>query len=184
MTQVKRIKTSHRGVYYRIGVDGKKTYYLRPDVGGRRTWLAIPGPLENALNAQAQVRTDKIAGKLGISAPRKMLFASLADEYLKSYRLRAKPRNWPRVDSIFRQLERYFGPPFAPRRARRFHMKHVWSDYQVKVSRRPAIWGLYRRIGLWRRKLVCYFLERENARDTAKCMGKGFVVRRISQKAS
>jgi hypothetical protein len=63
-------------------------------------------------------------------------------------------------------------------------MKHVWSDYQVKVSRRPAIWGLYRRIGLWRRKLVCYFLERENARDTAKSLGRGFGVSKMPLRAS
>ena len=56
-------------------------------------------------------------------------------------------------------------------------MKHVWMDN--KVDKKHAIYGLYMGKSIWRKKLVCYFMDRREAITTARHMGSGYSIRRL-----
>jgi len=56
-------------------------------------------------------------------------------------------------------------------------MKHVWMD--KVVAKKPVIYGLYMGKSIWRKKLVCYFMDRREAITTARHMGSGYSIRRL-----
>lgn len=58
-------------------------------------------------------------------------------------------------------------------------MKCLWTDPEDGKRKRLELWGLYKKGGLFRRRLICYFMSRQDARDTAKCVGSGFTVARL-----
>jgi integrase len=102
-------RTNHRGIYFRIGKDGRKTYYLRAKIGGHETRRAMGPHLADALQIQTEMRANRAATHLGIVRPTKMTFGYLAGKYLDYYHRKSKQRNWARVKSIFKQLVGFFG---------------------------------------------------------------------------
>ena len=56
-------------------------------------------------------------------------------------------------------------------------MKVVWQDTQT-VKKAP-IYGLYMRKSIWRKKLLCYFMDKRDAIETARHMGRGYSIRRM-----
>jgi len=102
-------KTRHTGIYYRMNKDGSKTYYLRLIINNRQTWTAA-GPLIN--HAKDLWRRYKIGiadGNLGIVRPKRADFKSVASRYFEHYKSKSKERNWPRVESIIKILNSFFG---------------------------------------------------------------------------
>jgi len=99
----------HPGIYYRLGVNGEKTYYLRIISGGRQTWRACGPRLQDANALRHRLKVERAGQRLGISVPRKSTFNSLADDYLSYYQTKARESNWSRVRSIFRPLRLHFG---------------------------------------------------------------------------
>ena len=53
-------------------------------------------------------------------------------------------------------------------------MKHVW---QGKSPSKCPVYGLYKRIGFMRFRLLCMFLDRENGLETKRHMGRGYVLK-------
>jgi hypothetical protein len=62
-------------------------------------------------------------------------------------------------------------------------MKHVWMDNKVdnKVDKKLDIFGLYYRKSIWRKKLLCYFMDKRNAKDTARHMGNGYSICKLQR---
>ena len=55
-------------------------------------------------------------------------------------------------------------------------MKAIWTgnEYGERPSKCP-VYGLYKRIGFMRLRLICYFMDARNGRDTVRHMGEGYV---------
>jgi len=50
-------------------------------------------------------------------------------------------------------------------------MKAKWEGERPRKAR---VFGLYKRIGFMRFRLLCMFLDRENGIETVRHMGKGY----------
>ena len=59
-------------------------------------------------------------------------------------------------------------------------MKAVWTHER---KRKLTLWGLYRRKSLFRKQLICYFLDPIEAKATARELGSGFEVRKVPEMA-
>jgi hypothetical protein len=59
-------------------------------------------------------------------------------------------------------------------------MKHVWQDRRTPQR---YYYGLYKCNGLFRKRLICYFVSIREARATAAALGTGFTVRRMRRGA-
>jgi hypothetical protein len=59
-------------------------------------------------------------------------------------------------------------------------MKAKWEDSKAvdmyKRKKRIQLWGIYHKKGLFRRRLICYFLSRNEARETCKKLDRRFSV--------
>lgn len=66
----------------------------------------------------------------------------------------------------------------AHKHTRRFEMKTIWTGNEghEKPPNCP-LYGLYKRIGFMRLKLICTFLNAGNGRETARQMGRGYVLK-------
>jgi hypothetical protein len=59
-------------------------------------------------------------------------------------------------------------------------MKTFWGDLETSEKRgtkRPAksrVYGLYKRIGLFKMRLLCTFSEHRNGAETKRHMGRGY----------
>jgi len=53
-------------------------------------------------------------------------------------------------------------------------MKVKWEG--KRIAKTP-VFGLYKRMGLFKLGLVCYFLDRGNGLETKRYMGRGYVLR-------
>jgi hypothetical protein len=58
-------------------------------------------------------------------------------------------------------------------------MKYVWESEPRKSKLSYQLWGLYRKEGWLRRRLICYFLSQNDAVECAKCLGRGFMTARM-----
>ena len=53
-------------------------------------------------------------------------------------------------------------------------MKAKWEGKRIE---KPRVYGLYKRIGLLRLKLICTFIDRGNGLETKRHMGRGYVLK-------
>jgi len=60
-------------------------------------------------------------------------------------------------------------------------MKVVWDSATV-CRKKCRVYGLYMRKSLWRKKLLCYFLDRRQAKETARHMGSCYSIRKLQQR--
>jgi len=102
-------KSKHPNIYYYEKKGGARTYYVRVQIGGDRRYILAGSREKDALQKLIQIQNAKADGKAGIVRPIVVPYKNLAKEYLEYYRTKAKPRNWARVDSIFKHLLSFFG---------------------------------------------------------------------------
>jgi len=102
------IKTKHPGIYYRVTRDGLKIYYLRIKAEGRQTWIAAGNRISDAKDLWSRYKIERAEGRLGVVRPKRIKFRELSEEYFEYYKTKAKPRNWPRVLSVLKQLNNFF----------------------------------------------------------------------------
>jgi integrase len=102
-------KTKHVGIYIRPRKNGGQTYYVRMKIGGKPYKKAAGSRLADAQRHRARILLARDDEKFGIVRVWRTIFHELAQGYLDYYRTKAKRRNWPRVESIIRQLDRFFG---------------------------------------------------------------------------
>ena len=55
-------------------------------------------------------------------------------------------------------------------------MKAKWEGERPRKAR---VFGLYMAKSLWHKKLVCYFMDKQEAIATARHMGSGYSIRRL-----
>ena len=104
------VKTKHPGIYYWPCKDGSRSYHLRITVDGMQTWTSAGPSLSNAQDLWRRHKIGLTDDKFGIVRPRKKTFKSIATDYFeKHYKTISKERNWPRVESIIKMLNNYFG---------------------------------------------------------------------------
>jgi len=58
-------------------------------------------------------------------------------------------------------------------------MKAKWEGKRIE---KPRVYGLYMRKSLLRKKLLCYFLDRSEAKETARHMGSCYSIRKLQQR--
>ena len=97
------------GIYYRLDKTGQKIYYLRLKRGTRQTWRKIGPRLKDAKDRWHKIKLGQVDEQLGVKVGRKALFHQVSAEYFEHYKSKAKERNWARVESIIRQLDKFFG---------------------------------------------------------------------------
>jgi hypothetical protein len=105
----KRHRTRYPGVYYRIGRDGRRAYLIGfRDERGRQVWKRVPGDLEAAKDALAEIRRKMGAGEP--VRPQARTFADLAEEWEAIYLAKLRPS----TAATYRgSLRRYVQPAFG-----------------------------------------------------------------------
>ena len=97
------------GIYYRLDKTGQKVYYLRLKRGTRQTWRKIGPRLKDAKDRWHKIKLGQVDKHLGVKVGKKALFHQVSAEYFEHYKSKANERNWARVESIIRQLDKFFG---------------------------------------------------------------------------
>jgi Phage integrase, N-terminal SAM-like domain len=127
----KRHRTRYPGVYYRIGRDGRRAYLIGfRDEQGRQIWKRVPGDLEAAKDALAEVRRKMGTGEP--VRPQARTFGELADEWESIYLAKLRPSTAATYQA---SLRRYVRPEFGDLPVQRIDARAVakWiSDLQVR----------------------------------------------------
>ena len=58
-------------------------------------------------------------------------------------------------------------------------MKAKWEGNRIE---KPRVYGLYMRKSLLRKKLLCYFMDKRAAIETARHMGSGYSICKLQQR--
>jgi hypothetical protein len=118
-------------VYYRVGRDGRRAYLIGfRDEHGRQVWKRVPGDLESAKDALADVRRKMGAGEP--VRPQARTFGELADEWESIYLAKLRPSTAATYQG---SLRRYVRPAFGDMPVQRIDARAVakWvTDLQAR----------------------------------------------------